>query len=285
MEKMNQISIRNSQLIFFLVALFIGYGSTVTAQGLTSNSMPELLRNVGIDQKLNAQIPLDIAFKNEAGEIIQLNEYFGEKPVILSLVYYECPMLCGMILNGLVSSLRVMNFDVGDQFNVLAVSFDHEETPALAAEKKRAYIHRYDRIGSEDGWHFLTGDENSIKKLTESVGFRYVYDAEKDQYAHASGIMILTPEGRVSRYYYGIEYSPKDMRLGLIEASENKIGSVVDQVLLYCFHYDPITGKYGLVIMNVIRLAGIVTVFAIGSFMLVMFRRDRKRSSMDDKHT
>jgi protein SCO1/2 len=221
-------------------------------------------------------LPLDLIFSDEAGQAKPLRQNFGEKPAILSFVYYECPMLCTQVLNGQLESLKTLSFDVGKQFHVITVSFDPGETPALAAAKKEIYLKQYSRAGAEAGWHFLTGDTAAIRRLTQAVGFRYQYDPATDQFAHASGIMVITPQGKIARYFYGIEYSPRDLRLALVEASENKIGSPVDQLLLYCFHYDPALGKYGLVIMNVLRLAGIATVLALGTFMLVMFRRDRK---------
>ncbi len=255
--------------------IIIGISSPLHAQGQNSAAQPEALREIGIDQKLDEQIPLDLKFYNEAGQPVQLQNYFGDKPVILSLVYYECPMLCNQVLNGVVRSLRPLSFDVGKEFTVLTVSFDPEEKPELAARKKASYIKEYARAGAEQGWHFLTGDSAAIVALTRSVGFRYRYDASTKQFIHASGIFVITPQGRISRYFYGIEYSPRDLRLALVEASDNKIGSPVDQVLLYCFHYDPVTGKYGVAIMNVVRLAGITTVVILGTFMIVMFRRDR----------
>ena len=250
--------------------------SPLRAQMLDSNAPPPMLREVGIDQKLSAPLPLDLFFQDETGQTVQLQQYFGAKPVILSFVYYECPMLCTQVLNGLVESLRTLSFDVGKEIDVITVSFDPSETPKLAMEKKTNYLKQYERAGTEQGWHFLTGDTAAIRQLTSAVGFRYKYDSVTDQFAHASGIMVITPEGKVARYFYGIEYPARDLRLALVEASENKIGSLVDQVLLYCFHYDPSIGKYGLVIMNVLRLAGVATVIALGTFMIVMFRRDRK---------
>jgi len=238
-----------------------------------------VLRDIGIDQRLNEQVPLDLVFRDETGKLVRLGDYFGEKPVILSLVYYECPMLCTLVLNGLLKSLRALSFDVGKEFNVVTVSFHPGEIPTLAAAKKAEYIQHYSRAGAAEGWHFLTGEAGSIKRLAQAVGFRYIYDAKQNQFAHASGIMVLTPQGRLSHYFYGIEYSPRDLRLSLVEASANKIGSPVDQLLLYCYHYDPTTGKYGVIIMNVIRLAGLGTVLALGAFMVVMFRRDRKRKA------
>ncbi|RMF65914.1 MAG: SCO family protein [Calditrichaeota bacterium] len=261
-----------------LVALICIWAGSGQAEAQTANAgvSPDLLREVGIDQRLNEQVPLDLWFKDESGRAVQLKRYFG-KPVILTLVYYDCPMLCTMVLNGTLESLNTLSFDAGKQFNVVTVSFDPGEGPELAMSKKRAYVSKYGRKTAEEGWHFLTGDEAAIRRLTEAVGFKYKYDAEKDQFVHASGIMVLTPEGRVSHYFYGVEYPARDLKLALMEAADRKIGSPVDQVLLYCFHYDPTTGKYGLVIMNVIRLLGTATVVALVSFMLIMLRRDRRK--------
>ena len=237
----------------------------------------EVLQEVGIDQRLGERIPLDLVFRDESGSPFRLGDAFGHRPVILNLVYYECPMLCTQVLNGLLAGLRAMEFGVGDEIEVVTVSIDPGETPTLAAEKKALYIGRYDREGAASGWHFLTGEEGPIRVLADAVGFRYVYDAKTDQFIHASGIMLLTPGGKLARYYYGIEYAPRDLRLGLVEASEEKIGSPVDQILLYCFHYDPETGKYSLTVMNILRLVGSATVLAIGALVFVLIRRDRVR--------
>jgi protein SCO1/2 len=255
-----------------LVCGWLGAGLAGAQEGL-----PAALKDVGIDQRLNERVPLDLEFKDEAGKTVELRQYFGRKPVVLSLVYYECPMLCTMVLNGMLRSLRALKLDAGRDFEILTVSFNPKETPALAAAKKQTYLERYGRPAAAEGWHFLTGDEDNIRKLTEAVGFRYKYDAERDQYVHASGIMVVTPDGRLARYLYGIEYSARDLRLSLVEASAGRIGSPVDKILLYCFHYDPSTGKYSLLIMNVIRAAGTVTVLAIVAFWFVMFRLDRRK--------
>ncbi|MFQ5599163.1 MAG: SCO family protein [Candidatus Krumholzibacteriia bacterium] len=239
------------------------------------DGIPPQLREVGFDQNLGAQVPLDLVFRDEAGAEVELGRYFGDKPVVLALVYYECPMLCSMVLNGLTSSLRVLKFDIGSDFEVLTISFDPGETPELAAAKKRNYVEEYARPGAAAGWHFLTGGDESIRTLTEAVGFRYVYDPDLDQYAHASGIVVLTPEGRVARYFFGIEYAPKDLRLGLVEAAEGRIGSVVDQVLLYCFRYDPESGTYSAVALNIVRLGGILTVSGIVALILLLRRKGR----------
>ncbi len=269
------LSLRLGSLRYFILGTFVS-GAFGTAHAQTANQRPSLLRDVGIDQRLNEQVPLELPFQEESGREVRLREYFGEKPVVLTLVYYECPMLCTQVLNGLLRSLRDLPLDVGKQFNVVTVSFNPREKPALAAAKKRLYVGLYGRKGASEGWHFLTGEEVSIQPLARSVGFRYAYDRGSAQYAHATGVMVLTPKGKVARYFYGIEYPSRDLRLGLVEASANRIGSPVDQVLLFCYHYDPLTGKYGVVIMNVIRAAGAATVVALGAFMLLMFRRERQ---------
>src|SRR5689334_11584459 len=239
------------------------------------NVKPSILDQVGLDQRLNQQVPLDLAFNDESGQAVQLQQYFGQKPVILMLVYYQCPMLCTQVLNGFSGAMvGIRRFDIGREFNVITVSIDPRETPQDAAAAKKRYIQRYRRPTAEAGWHFLTGKKDQIDALAQSLGFRYAWDPEIQQYAHASGIMLLTPSGRISQYYYGIEYAPRDIQLGLIEASKGKIGNVVDQVLLYCYHYDPRQGKYGAAIFNVLRLTALATVMALGGFMLIMFRRD-----------
>jgi protein SCO1 len=240
--------------------------------------LPVMVRNVGIDQKLNAQLPLELQFKDESGQSVRLGQYFVKKPVVLALVYYECPMLCDMVLNGLIHSMEKMTLNLGRDFEIVTVSFNPHETWALAAAKKTSYLEKLNRPGAEQNWHFLTGDETAIKQIADSVGFRYAYDPKTNQFAHASGIMVITPEGKVSRYFYGIQYEPRDLRLGLVEASDHKIGSPADELLLFCFHYDPTTGKYGFVIMNVIRTLGSATVVALGALLFVLIRKDRHRS-------
>jgi protein SCO1 len=230
-----------------------------------------LLQQVGISQKMGAQIPLDLRFTDESGREVELRQYFG-KPVILALVYYQCPSLCNLVLNGIVRSVKDLDLPAGDQYQVIAVSFDPRETPSMAEAKKETYLKQVHTGG--EAWHFLTSPETSSKVLADAVGFRYVYDEMTNQYAHSSAIMILTPRGRIARYFYGIEYPARDVRLGLVEASNGKIGTPTDQVLLYCFHYDPTTGKYAVVVMNVLRLAGLITLGALVTFMIVMFRRD-----------
>jgi len=239
-----------------------------------------MVNEVGIDQKLGTQLPLDLEFRNEKGKKVRLGEYFHQKPVVLALVYYRCPMLCTQVLNGFLKTSQAVKFTIGREYDVVTVSFDPRDTPESAASKKASYVRAYRRPGAEEGWHFLTGDAEAIRRLTAAVGFRYVHDKETDQYAHASGIMLATPGGRLSRYFYGIEYPPNDLRLGLVESSENKIGSRVDQVLLLCYHYDPLTGKYGLVISGALRLAGLATMLALGGFLVVMFRQERRRQRL-----
>ncbi|MGH9881393.1 MAG: SCO family protein, partial [Pyrinomonadaceae bacterium] len=242
--------------------------------------LPNALENVGIDQRLNEQLPLDLVFRNENGEEVKLGDYFGKKPVVLSLVYYDCPMLCNQVLNGMISAFRVMAFKPGEEFDVVTVSFDSRETAQLATAKKKtyvAYLPEAKRVRAAAGWHFLTGHEANIKRLTEAIGFRYKFDQATNQFAHASAIYVATPQGKLARYFYGIEYAPKDLRLGLIEASENKIGTPMDQLMLYCYHYDPATGKYGAAVINIIRLGGVLTLIGIVALLLVLRRRGTRR--------
>jgi protein SCO1/2 len=241
---------------------------------------PAMLKNVGIDQKLNAQVPLDLTFRDEAGRTVPLGSFFQKKPVILALVYYECPMLCNMTLNGLVRSLHSITLSAGDDFELVAVSINPRESPQLAMAKKETYLEKYQRHNATNGWHFLTGKEENIQALADAVGFRYAYDPIIKQYAHAAGIMIATPDGKLSRYFYGIEFPSRDLRLGLVEASNNKIGSPVDQVLLYCYHYDPVTGKYGLAIQRLLQVMGSATALALGTFLFVNFRRERRPADL-----
>ena len=237
-------------------------------------ALPGALEGVGIDQRLNQAVPLDLTFRDEAGRPVQLSSFFQGKPVLLALVYYRCPMLCTQILNGVAGSLKAVSLKPGKDFEVVSVSFDPKDTPELAASKKQMYLRRFGRTDSANGWHFLTGDPANIKALTDAVGFHYKYDSETDQFAHASGIMILTPEGRLSRYFYGVEYAPRDVRLGLVEASQNKIGNLTDTILLFCYHYDAATGKYGAIAMNMVRLAGAVFFLLGAGWLLITWRRD-----------
>ena len=233
--------------------------------------------DVGYDQRLNAQVPLDLTFVDEEGKTVPLRSYFDGKPTILVLAYYDCPMLCTLVLNGLVKALRTLSLSVGTDFNVVTVSFDPREKPELAAEKKNMYLQAYKRSGAEQSWHFLTGTEDAIRQLTQTVGFRYEYDPKSNQFAHASGIMILTPDGRISKYFYGIEHSARDIRLGLVEASEGKIGSLVDQVLLLCFHYDPAAAKYSLLVFRVVQVTGLGVLLLLGSYIFFQIRREKKQ--------
>src|ERR1700680_4263910 len=260
-------------LALFVLALPAwGQGITQSTMSPPANVRPPGLKNVGIEQHLNQQIPPALTFRDEAGKTVQLGDYFGKKPMILNLVYYQCPMLCGEVLSGLERALRVLKFDVGKEFDVLTVSFDPKETPEIASGKKAEYLKRYGRPGAAAGWHFLTGPPDSIDALTKAAGFQYQYDPKSGRFAHATAIMVLTPEGKIAQYYYGVEFAPKDLRLGLIQAAQNKIGTVVDQVLLYCYHYDQDTGKYGAIISRVLQLAAGATVLILGTFLVVMFR-------------
>jgi protein SCO1/2 len=265
---------KSTAVITAALLLMLSLAATAFAQ-----QSPDLLDKIGLDQKLNSQVPLDLEFVDESGQTVKLADYFGKKPVILTLVYFECPMLCTLILNGTVRALRTLDFSAGKEFEVITVSINPKETPQLATEKKSQYLDSYRREGAEKGWHFLTGREDQIRPLADAVGYRYAYDPETGQYAHASGIMVLTPEGKVARYFYGVEYAPRDIRLGLIEASQEKIGSPVDQVLLYCFHYNPLTGKYSFAIMSVLRVAGALTVLAIAGLLFFFIRRDKRVAS------
>jgi protein SCO1/2 len=240
-------------------------------------STPGVLQQVGFDQKLGDTIPLDLAFKDETGRDVKLRDYFGTKPVVLSLVYYRCPMLCTISLNGLAGALEVLSFVPGQEFNVLTVSFDPREGPVLAAAKKRAYMARYKRSGAEQGWHFLTGTQPSIDALTRAVGFRYVWDAPTKQFAHPAGVLVLTPQGRISRYLFGVEYSPKDLRLALVDSAGGRIGNPIDTLLLYCYTYDPKSGSYSASILNLVRLGAAATVLALGGFILTATVRRRGR--------
>lgn len=259
--------------VLVLVTSAWGQGMGGRVMNPPANLRPPGLKNVGIEQRLNEQIPPDLAFRDEAGRSVRLADYFGGQPLILNLVYYKCPMLCSEVMSGLTSALKAMKLDVGKDFEVLTVSFDPRETPRDALLTSAEYLRRYGRPGAARGWHFLTGPEESIEALTKAAGFGYQYDREVEQFAHSTAIIVLTPEGKISQYYYGVEFPPKDLRLALVEASQNKIGSVVDQILLYCYHYDPSAGKYNLVIFRLLRLAGVATILLLGGAMLVMFRR------------
>ena len=256
-----------------LAAVFAA--AAVAARAHPAQEKPAALRDVGYDQRLGEQVPLDLAFRDEAGRSVTLRSLFRGRAVVLSLAYYECPMLCTLTLNGLVSALSILTFDVGKDFDVVTVSFEPKETAALAAAKKKAYLARYRRPGAEEGWHFLTGDAPAIAALTSAVGFRYAWDAETRQYAHPAGILVLTPDGRIARYMYGVEYAPRDLRLALVEASQGRIGNPVDTVLLYCYRYDPARGRYAASVIRLVRLGGALTVLGLGAFVLLSLRRER----------
>jgi protein SCO1 len=252
----------------------------------SSQVNPGDLKNIGIDQRLDQELPLSLQFKDETGKTVRLGDYFKSgRPVIVNLVYYSCPMLCGEELAGLSSALGVIRFTPGNEYEVVTVSIDPNETPELAAEKKKIYIDRMnERLEKKTdgaGWHFLTGQPAEIQQLADAVGFHYKRDARTGQFIHAAAIMIATPQGKLAQYYYGVEYSPKDLRLGLIEASRNKIGNLVDQVTLYCYHYDPTTGRYGAVVTNILRLGGAATVVLLGGFLIVMYRREPHHSETE----
>ena len=279
-------STRNAcRIIITLFALLTLATGESLSQGMTTGIMsppanvrPPYLTNVGIEQHLDSQIPPDLAFVDDTGHPVRLGDYFSKKPLILNLVYYNCPMLCGEELAGLSSAMRVVKFDLGKEFDVITVSFNPKETPELAAAKKQEYLKRYGRPDAAAGWHFLTGPAESINALTKAVGFQYQYDATKNQYAHATAIMILTPQGRISRYFYGVDFPPKDLRMGLVEASQGKIGNAVDQVLLYCYHYDPAAGKYGAVVSNMLKIGGALTVLILVGMILIFLRLEKSVS-------
>jgi protein SCO1/2 len=257
---------------FGAVILTLLMALQVHAQSYTEG----LQQRIGIDQKLGDQLPLDLRFVDSEGNTVHLRDFFGEKPIVLSLVYFDCPMLCTQVINSLLRAMNVLSFGAGTEFDVLTISIDPGETPELAKAKKIEYLKNYRGREGSTGWHFLTGDQQQIEQLAAAVGFRYEYDEPTDQYIHASGIMVLTPDGKLARYFYGIDYPPRDLRWGLVEAADGAIGNPVDQLLLLCYSYDPMTGKYGLYIRNSLRIGGLATVLALGSFIFVMLRRERR---------
>lgn len=257
--------------------LMVALSGPAGAHHETQHQLPPVLREVGFDQRLGEVIPLDLRFQDEAGQTVRLGDYFGTRPVILTMAYYECPRLCGLVLDGLAQSLRGLRLNMGEAFVVVTVSIDPGDTPTQAAAKKGQLLRQDAHSSVPEGWHFLSGEAASIRQLTAAVGFRYAVDVENGQFAHAAGLVVLTPAGAIARYLYGIEFAPKDVRLALIEAAAGQIGSAVDQLLLFCYRYDPTTGRYGLVIMNVLRLAGLVTVAGLGGFIAIMFCRERQR--------
>ncbi len=250
---------------------------------VTEPGRPTALRNVSFDQRLGEQVPMDARFRDETGRSVTLADLAAGKPILLVPAYYECPMLCTIVLNGVVSMLRALPFDVGNEFTVVTLSFDARETSELAAKKKEHYLGEYRRPGAAEGWHFLTGDEAEIRRVTDAVGFRWQWDEPSKQFAHASGVIVLTPRGRVSHYFYGVEFPPRDVRLAFVEASDEKIGSVVDALLLFCFHYDPATGRYSKIAIDAVRVGGALTLFALVGFIVVMVRRERRQSSPADR--
>lgn len=247
-----------------------------TGSAPPSAQMPGELQQVRFDQRLGEQVRLDTVFRDEAGRKVRLGDYFGPRPVVLVLAYYECPMLCDLVLNGLAGSLKALAFNPGQEYDIVVASIDPGETPALATEQKRQALARFNRSGTENGWHFLTGDQSAIDALTDDIGFRYVYDSERDEYAHAAGVTVLTPEGRISRYLFGIDFPPRDVRMALIESTENKIGSLVDQAMLYCFHYNPAIGRYSAATMQILRIAAALTVVAVVLMIVLLRRREDK---------
>jgi len=266
------MKVTNSFMLYALATVL----AALPVRAQQQETTPGILREVDISQNLNTQIPPGIAFRDENGKIVHLGDFLGTKPILLSLVYFECPALCTEVLNGELRTMDAISLDLGKDFDAVTVSFEPKDTPALAKAKRDVYIGQYGRPGAAENWHFLTGDQFSIDALTKAVGFHYAYDSGSRQYAHAAAIMILTPDGKIDRYYYGVQYPARDVRLGLVEASQGKIGTVTDHALLYCYQYDPATGKYGLIVMNVVRGGGALTVLLLGIFMLTMFRRDRK---------
>ena len=275
--------------IFGLAAALMITASPATAQmagapaagykreaGAPASTMPAPLREIGFDQNLNQRVPLDTELKDETGRTVRLGDYFGSRPVVLAFVYFDCPMLCTQVLSAMTTALDMLSLDAGRDFDVVAVSFDPRETPAQAVERKAMTLERYNHPTAAAGWHFLTGGQPAIARLTRAAGFRYVWDEETQQFAHPTGIIVLTPDGRLARYLFGIEYGPRDLRLALVEASEGKVGSTVDSLLLYCYHYDPMTGRYGFLVLRALRIAGAATVVTLGAFVLVMVRRERR---------
>ena len=242
--------------------------------GPTSTTVPKQLEEVTFQQRLGTMLPLDARFRDETGREVALGDYFGRRPVVLAFVYYSCPMLCTQVLNGVSSSVKVMPFTVGDDFDVVYVSFDPRDTPQTAAQKKQAQLADYKQDATAAGWHYLTGDEAAIKRVTSAAGFNYRWDEASGQFAHVSGVLVATPDGRLSRYFYGVEYSPKELRMALVESGEGEVGSAIDELLLYCYHYDPTTGRYGVIAMNLVRLGGAITVVFLGGFIWLMRRRE-----------
>jgi protein SCO1 len=249
-------------------------GSMGFSTGIVASNVPPQFSAVTFAQRLNDKLPLDAQFKDEAGRTVALGDYFGRRPVVLAFVYYQCPMLCSQVMNGISSALKAVPFTPGKEFDVVLVSFDPRDTPEAANAKKRAHLAHWSKQETAAGWHFLTGDAETIARVTSAAGFTYTWDEKTGQFAHVSGLLTVTPDGRLSRYFYGVEYSPKELRMALVESGEGRVGSPVEELLLYCFQYDPTTGRYGLVVMNLVRLGGLLTVAGIVMFVFVMRRRD-----------
>jgi protein SCO1/2 len=262
------------------IAALLLLSATANAQTIPDNvgpaakSLPPVLQNVGFEPQLNAQLPLDLAFRDEAGRSVQLRDYFRQKPVVLALVYYGCPMLCNQVEQGVVGTLRMLSFNPGRDYEVVFVSFDPRESPDMAAQKKESAMSHFRRPETALGWHFLTGSKESIDALTKSANFRYSFDEKTNLFAHASGIMLLTPDGRISRYFYGVEYPSRDVRLGLVDASAGKIGTPIDRALLFCYQYDPASARYSASILAIIRFGGILTVLCLVAGIFIFRRRE-----------
>jgi protein SCO1 len=249
-------------------------GSMGMSGGLVASNMPPKFQDVTFSQRLGNQLPLDARFADEAGRDVTLGDYFGRKPVVLAFVYYQCPMLCPLVMNGISSALKVVPFTAGQEFDVVLISFDARDTPAAANAKKRAHLQHWAVTDTANGWHFLTGQEEEIRRVASAAGFSYRWDDTTQQFAHVSGLLVATPDGRLSRYFYGVEYSPRDLRLALVDSGQGRLGSAVDELLLYCFHYDPSSGRYGAVFMNIMRLGGVLTVGVVVAFIVLMRRRE-----------
>jgi protein SCO1/2 len=266
------------------VARAQGMGMPAPPEMNPASKKPAILDRVGIDQKIGQQLPLETVFKDETGRDVKLGEYFGARPVVMALAYYECPMLCTQVLNGMTGALKTLSFDAAKDFDVVVVSINPRERPALAAQKKSAYLDQYARPQTAAGWHFLTGSEPSIKRVADAIGFRYAYDEQIGQYAHGAAIYVATAQGVIARYFLGVEFPPTHLRYALVEASNNRLGTVADQVLLFCYHYDPATGKYGVAILRAVRIGGVLTVAAFLTFLFVSLRRERERlHTVDDR--
>jgi protein SCO1/2 len=250
---------------------------------IPADQRPAMLRDVGIEQRLGTELPADTVFHNEAGQPVALRDYLAKRPAILLFSYFSCPMLCPLVLDGLVRAVKPLSLDAGRDFDVIVISIDERDGAGSASAKKTEYVGRYGREGSAGGWHFLTGEKHAIETITRSAGFNYTWDPASEQFVHASGIFVLTPAGKIARVLYGVDYAPKDVRLALVEASNGKIGTVIDQILLYCYHYDPATGKYGLIIMNSLRLAGSATVLALIGTIVFWLRAERRTGAYGEK--